>query len=133
MSRKNKTYTEEFKKTLVDLLTNGKSIAEVSREYGVATSNLVGWKKLYTKLSPESDETVTLAEYKKMKKEMESIKEECEIEKEDKKYFELNYTYDIDNPEVAYNVHLEYAIRSYVDIVIPKSDNKNPLECLRER
>ena len=44
MSRKNKTYTEEFKKTLVDLLTNGKSIAEVSREYGVATSNLVGWK-----------------------------------------------------------------------------------------
>ena len=79
MSRKNKTYTEEFKKTLVDLLTNGKSIAEVSREYGVATSNLVGWTKLYTKLSPESDETVTLAEYKKMKKEMESIKEECEI------------------------------------------------------
>lgn len=54
MSRKNKTYTEEFKKTLVDLLTNGKSIAEVSHEYGVATSNLVGWKKLYTKLTKES-------------------------------------------------------------------------------
>ena len=79
MSRKNKTYTEEFKKTLVDLLTNGKSIAEVSREYGVATSNLAGWKKLYTKIPSETGESFSLAEYKKLKKEMESIKEECEI------------------------------------------------------
>ncbi len=79
MSRIKKSYIEEFKKTLVDLINNGKSIAEVSREYGVATSNLVGWKKLYTKLSPEADETMTLAEFKRMKKEYESIKEECEI------------------------------------------------------
>ena len=42
MSKKNKTYTEEFKKTLVDLINNGKTIAEVSREYGIAISNLVG-------------------------------------------------------------------------------------------
>lgn len=38
MSKKNKTYTEEFKKTLVYLINNGKIMAEVSREYGVTTS-----------------------------------------------------------------------------------------------
>lgn len=65
MSKKNKTYTEEFKKTLVNLINNGKTMFEVSREYGVATSNLVGWKKLYSNISPESEELITLAEYKK--------------------------------------------------------------------
>ena len=79
MSKKNKTYTEEFKKTLVDLINNGKTIAEVSREYGVATSNLVGWKKLYKNISPESEELIALAEYKKLKKDFLSLKEECDI------------------------------------------------------
>lgn len=79
MSKKNKTYTVEFKKTLVELINNGKTIAEVSREYGVATSNLVGWKKLYTNVSPESEELITLAEYKKLKKDFLSLKEECDI------------------------------------------------------
>lgn len=79
MSKKNKTYTEEFKKTLVDLINNGKTMAEVSREYGVATSNLVGWKKLYTNISPQSEELITLAEYKKLKKDFLSLKEECDI------------------------------------------------------
>ena len=79
MSKKNKTYTEELKKTLVDLVNNGKTMAEVSREYGVATSNLVGWKKLYTNISLESEELITLAEYKKLKKDFLSLKEECDI------------------------------------------------------
>lgn len=79
MSKKNKTYTQEFKKTLVDLINNGKTMAEVSREYGVATSNLVGWKKLYTNISLESEELITLAEYKKLKKDFLSLKEECDI------------------------------------------------------
>ncbi|MGL4866320.1 transposase [Cetobacterium sp.] len=68
MSKKNKTYTEEFKKTLVDFINNGKTMAEVSREYGVATSNLVGWKKLYSNISQDSEELITLIEYKKLKK-----------------------------------------------------------------
>ena len=79
MSRIKKTHTEKFKKTLIDLVNNGKSIAKVYREYGVVTSNLVGWKKLYTRLPPKGNETITLAKFKKMKKEYESIKEECEI------------------------------------------------------
>lgn len=90
MSKKNKTYTEEFKKTLVDLINNGKTMAEVSREYGVATSNLVGWKKLYTNISPESEELITLAEYKKLKKDFLSLKEECDILKKDLTIFAKN-------------------------------------------
>ncbi len=79
MSRKKKTYTEEFKITLINLLSQGKTIAEVSREYGIPTSNLVGWKKLYSTISENSEEKITLSDYKKMKKEFDSIKEECEI------------------------------------------------------
>ena len=79
MSRMKKIYTEEFKKTLVDLINNGKIIVDVSREYGVSTSNLVGWKKLYTKLSSESEQSITLAEFNKMKKEYLAMKEECDI------------------------------------------------------
>lgn len=79
MSKKNKTYTEEYKKTLVDLINNGKTIAEVSREYGVSTSNLSGWKKIYTNISTDSEEIITLAEFKKLKKDFLSLKEECDI------------------------------------------------------
>lgn len=79
MSKKNKTYTEEYKKTLIDLINNGKTIAEVSREYGVSTSNLSGWKKIYTNISTDSEEIITLAEFKKLKKDFLSLKEECDI------------------------------------------------------
>lgn len=42
---KRKTYDEEFKKTLVNLILNGQSLKEVSREYGVSSSNLILWRK----------------------------------------------------------------------------------------
>lgn len=42
-------------------------------------TSLVGWKKLYTNISPEPEELITLAEYKKLKKDFLSLKEECDI------------------------------------------------------
>ncbi|MGL5056534.1 MAG: transposase [Fusobacteriaceae bacterium] len=38
---KRKTYDEEFKKTFVNLILNGQSLKEVSREYGVSSSNFI--------------------------------------------------------------------------------------------
>jgi transposase len=90
MSRNNKTYTEEYKRTLVNLIVNGKTISEVSREYGVATSNLVGWKKLYSNLNTDLEENITLAYFKKMQKEFAAIKEECDILKKALKIFAKN-------------------------------------------
>lgn len=43
---KRKPYDEKFKKTLVKLILNGQSLKEVSREYGVSSSNLILWKKI---------------------------------------------------------------------------------------
>ena len=43
MGRNGKHYTEEFKKQIVALRNNGKIIAEISREYGVAKSTINKW------------------------------------------------------------------------------------------
>lgn len=90
MSRNNKTYTEEFKRTLVDLLNNGKTITEVSREYGIATSNLSGWRKMYSNINTGSEENITLADYKKMQKDFAYLKEECDILKKALRIFAKN-------------------------------------------
>ncbi|MGK0465800.1 MAG: transposase, partial [Clostridium sp.] len=38
MGRTQKQYTDEFKNTLVELYNSGKSLADLSREYGIAKS-----------------------------------------------------------------------------------------------
>lgn len=38
---KQKTYDDEFKKNLVNLILTGQSLKEISREYGVFSSNLI--------------------------------------------------------------------------------------------
>lgn len=50
---KRKTYDEEFKKTLVNLILNGQSLKEISREYGVSSSNLILWRKNIVILIPK--------------------------------------------------------------------------------
>jgi transposase len=43
-----KTYTDEFRRSVVDhLLTSGKSIAQVAREFGLAAGMLRVWKVRY--------------------------------------------------------------------------------------
>ena len=38
-----KKYEDEFKKQLVALFNNGKSLADLNREYGVAKSTIKSW------------------------------------------------------------------------------------------
>lgn len=72
-------YSDEFKKTIIELYENGKSISELSSEYGIAKSTVGGWVKLNTPVVLDSEETMTLKELKELKKEMAKIKEENEI------------------------------------------------------
>ena len=52
MPRKKSTrYTEEFKKTIVNLHQNGKSYAEIEQEYDVSHSALAKWIKQYSVIS----------------------------------------------------------------------------------
>lgn len=47
MAGKTVNYTEEFKKQIVSLRQNGKSVSEISREYNIAKSTVVKWHKDY--------------------------------------------------------------------------------------
>ncbi len=43
-----KSYTEEFRRSVVDhLLNSGKSMSQVAQEFGVTTWNLRDWKRAY--------------------------------------------------------------------------------------
>lgn len=78
MARVYKQYDEDFKRMIVNLVNNGKSVSEISREYGVALSNIRHWVKLFSKIEVEG-QTFDKAELLKLKKEIASIKEENEI------------------------------------------------------
>lgn len=45
---KGQTFDEDFKKTIVDLYINKKPASEITREYGISSSVLYKWVKLYS-------------------------------------------------------------------------------------
>ena len=79
MGRSKKQYTDEFKNTLVELYNSGKSLADLSREYGIAKSTVTVWINKLKPIAVDKDKTITTAEYQKMLKKMAIIEEENEI------------------------------------------------------
>ena len=71
-----KTYTEEFKKTIVELYEAGnKTKSELAREYGTSECNIRTWIKKYGKIKTSTGEITSNDEIIKMKKkELEIIK-----------------------------------------------------------
>ena len=64
-----KTYTEEFKKTIVELYEKGnKTKTELAREYGTSECNVRAWIKKYWKIQTSTGEITTNDEIIKMKK-----------------------------------------------------------------
>ncbi|MGL5429078.1 MAG: transposase [Fusobacteriaceae bacterium] len=78
MAKEYKRYDENFKRMIVELVNNGKSVSEVSREYGLALSNIRQWIKLFSKVEV-GNQIFDKAEFLKLKKEMASLKEENDI------------------------------------------------------
>jgi len=79
MVRSKKQYTEEFKNTLVELYNSGKSLAEISREYGIAKSTVTVWINKLKPIAVDKDKIITTAEYQKILKKMAILEEENEI------------------------------------------------------
>ena len=79
MVRSKKQYTDEFKNTLVELYNSGKSLADLSREYGIAKSTVTVWINKLKPIAVDKDKTITTAEYQKMLKKMAILEEENEI------------------------------------------------------
>lgn len=75
-----KTYTEEFKKTIVELYEKGnKTKVELAREYGTSECNVRAWIKKYGKIQTSTGEITTNDEMIKMKKKIQEIETENEI------------------------------------------------------
>ena len=67
---------EEFKKNLVALHSNGKSQAELCREYGVSESALAKWIKNYSSVKTDDGEVITAKQVKELQKRNAALEEE---------------------------------------------------------
>jgi transposase len=79
MARGQKRYTEEFKKTIVELYNSGKGLEELSSEYAVSKSTISGWIKKNKPISLDKDTTISSEEYKNLLKKNAKLEEEIEI------------------------------------------------------
>ncbi len=79
-----KSFTQEFKDQAVELLkTSGKKSIEIANDLGINRDNLLRWKR-ETEAKEREKSTITInpedsEEVKKLKKEMEIIKQERDI------------------------------------------------------
>jgi transposase len=63
MGRTPRKFTAEFKaKVVLDILTNGKSLSQASREYGIKDSVLSRWKQEFIERAPSMFENGTVTD-----------------------------------------------------------------------
>ncbi|HEY8804589.1 MAG TPA: IS3 family transposase [Clostridium sp.] len=92
MTKIKKHYTDEFRNTLVELYNSGKSLADLSREYGIAKSTVTVWINKSKPIVVGKDKTITTAEYQQMLKKMARLEEENEILKKGHCYIRKEIT-----------------------------------------
>ncbi len=68
MKRVQKRYTEEFKKTLVELYNSAKSLADLSREYDISKPTVTVWINKSKSIVVYKDKTITAEEFQQMLK-----------------------------------------------------------------
>ena len=78
MSTKNSPakYTEEFRKTIVSLYQNGKTYAQIQKEYGVSSSALSSWVRKYSQVRIDDDTVLSAQQIKALQKRNAELEEE---------------------------------------------------------
>ena len=61
-----KVYEDTFKKQIVELINNGKSINQTSKEYNLSTATIHGWVKKYNNTGSFKDKDNRTEEEKKV-------------------------------------------------------------------
>ena len=80
MNTKERKYTEEFKKQIVELYENGRTVIELVREYGLVEQTIYKWIHRYEPFAKnEQGETVTQADVKAMQRRIAELEMENEI------------------------------------------------------
>jgi len=72
----NPKYTEDFKKSIVSLHQNGKTQSQLSREYGISSSAINKWVKLYSEVKIDDNTIVTAQQIKELQKRNALLEEE---------------------------------------------------------
>lgn len=75
---KRRTFTEEFKTMIAELVASGQSVKEVSREYSLSETAVRNWSKKKAPIQTEEG-TTNLEEINRIRKENAKLKEENEI------------------------------------------------------
>ena len=74
-----KKYNSEFKSMIVELYQTGRTVKDLSREYGVSEVTIYKWIKQLSPIASIDDTEMTLEEIKRMRQEMLRLQEENEI------------------------------------------------------
>lgn len=72
-------YSDDFKRMIVELHKSGKTITELSNEYGLSAPTIRNWTKHYKPFQLENEEIMTSNDVLQLRKEMARMKEENEI------------------------------------------------------
>lgn len=76
MNGKSVKYSAEFKKTIVDLYHSGKTYSEIHKEYGISSSTLSNWVKLYSEVKVDDNTIITAEQIKALQKRNTQLDEE---------------------------------------------------------
>lgn len=89
-----KVYANDFKIMIVELLKSGKSLKEISEEYGLNDNMLRRWRREFDSKSGDFSKKIELSavevELKKLKKELQDVKLERDILKKAVSIFSKN-------------------------------------------
>lgn len=69
-------YTEEFKRSLVTLYRNGKSLSQLCAEFGVSHSALTKWVKLFSEDIEDNNSPMTAKQLHDLQKRIARLEEE---------------------------------------------------------
>jgi transposase len=76
---KRKTYTDEFKTMIAELVLSGQSVKDVAREYSLSETAVRNWSKKKALINVAEGDTTNLEEINRMRKENARLKEENDI------------------------------------------------------
>lgn len=79
MGRKVKSYTQEYKNTIIELFNSGKTYAEISSEYGVPKTTIRQWVNKANNINNNNTSNKNDADLKAIKKKMAQLEQENEI------------------------------------------------------
>lgn len=87
MTRKIRTYTEEFKQECVTLALKSESISQTAKDLGIPEGTLYSWVKNTTGATTDKSTIDVHEELKKLRKENALLREDREILKKAATYF----------------------------------------------